>query len=101
MSTLKKDEFFASIRGIIGDRNDPDSIKFLEDMSDTYASLEKAGKGDGIDWEAKYKENDKAWADRYRNRFLSGDGGVEPQNQSKNNPGGYEPETVDYNDLFK
>lgn len=101
MSTLNKEEYFASIRGMLGDRNDEDAIKFLEDMTDTFNSLEKGVKGDGIDWEQKYKENDKAWADRYRRRFLNGDGGSGPSSSRDSNGNGYDPSAVEYRDLFK
>lgn len=101
MSTLNKEEYFASIRNMLGDRNDEDAIKFLEDMTDTFSSLEKGVKGDGIDWEQKYKENDKAWADRYRRRFLNGDGGAGPGASKGSNSDGYDPSAVEYRDLFK
>lgn len=73
MARLNRDEFFARIQQRIGDDASEDAISFLEDMTDTYNGLEQQASGDGIDWEKKYRDNDKAWAAKYRNRFFSGD----------------------------
>lgn len=101
MAKLTRDEYFESLRTIFGDRSDPESIKILEDMTDTYNELEKGNKGDGIDWEQRFKENDRAWAERYRNRFMNGDGGNGPGKSENRSNGGYKPEDVDFDDLFK
>lgn len=101
MSTLNKEEYFASIRTIIGDRNDDDAIKFLEDMTDTFNAMENGVAGDGINWKEKFEKNDKAWADRYRRRFLNGDGGNGPSASNGSNGNGYDPSAVEYRDLFK
>lgn len=101
MPFLNREDFFASVRGVVGDKDDPDTIKFLEDMTDTYNAFEKGTAGDGIDWKQKYEDNDKAWAKRYRNRFMNGDGGNGPKASEKNSDGGYDPTAVDFSDLFK
>ncbi len=101
MAQLNREEYFERLRTIIGDKSDPDSIKALEDMTDTYNALEKGNKGDGIDWEARFRENDKAWAERYRNRFMYGDSGNGPQKPKSSDPDGVRPEDVDFDDLFK
>lgn len=101
MSVLKKEEYFESIRGIIGDRSDAQAVKFLEDMTDTFNAQEKGIKGDGVDWEKKFRENDKAWSERYRNRFMYGDGGNGPSASGSGSQGGYDPEAVTIADLFK
>lgn len=101
MAQLNRDEYFERLRTIIGDRSDPESIKALEDMTDTYNALEKGNKGDGIDWEQRFKDNDKAWAERYRNRFMYGDGGNGPSKQSSKNDNEYRPDEIDFDDLFK
>lgn len=72
MAVLKREDFFTRINEFVGDRSDDDSIKFVEDMTDTYNEMEKAAEGDGTDWEKRYKENDEAWRKKYRSRFFSG-----------------------------
>lgn len=101
MATLNREQYFEKLRTIIGDRSDAESIQALEDLTDTYNAMEKGNKGDGIDWEAKFRENDKAWAERYRNRFMYGDGGNGPSKVKTGTDSGYKPDDVDFDDLFK
>lgn len=75
MAILNRDEYFERISTIIGDRNDDDSVAFVEDFTDTYNDLANRATGDGIDWKEKYNELDKSWKERYKNRFFSGNGG--------------------------
>ena len=75
MAVLNRDEYFEKLNTFIGDRNDNESIQFMEDMSDTYEDLSTKADGDGVDWETKYKENDKMWKERYKKRFFSGNTG--------------------------
>lgn len=97
MAVLSKDEFFSKLQTLVGDSADPDTIALVEDFTDTYSDLEQRGSGDGIDWKAKYEENDRAWGEKYKHRFFSG--GVAPA------PCGSEPEEpeqpVDIGDLFE
>lgn len=101
MSTLNKEEFFNTLSSLIGERSDEATIKALEDMTDTYNALEAGNAGDGIDWKQKYEENDNAWRAKYRNRFMRGDNGNGPPRDNGDNGVGYNPETVDFKDLFK
>lgn len=72
MSVLKKTDLMEKIKTIIGDKTDDDSLQFIEDVNDTFDSLEKKT-GSDEDWEAKYKENDEKWRKRYRDKFFSTD----------------------------
>ena len=67
-----KDELLSSFKSLIGERDDDDTIQFLEDFSDTVDSFSKAD-----EWRRRYEENDKEWRERYRARFFDG-GAVEP-----------------------
>lgn len=100
MSILSKDEFFTRLNARIGDSQSDEDISFMEDMTDTYNSLEQQAKGDGVNWEQKYKENDAAWKKKYRSRFFSTNGGSysppgEDEEDEKN------PADVTFNDIFK
>lgn len=101
MPILQREQFFDSVRKVIGDRSDPDAVSFLEDMTDTYDALEKGVKGDGIDYKKMYEENDKAWATRYRERFLRGDGGAGPSPSAGSRREEFEAENITFSDLFK
>lgn len=69
MAVLKKDDYMNALKERIGEDTSPESIKFLENMADTYADLEGRI---GEDWKSKYEENDKQWRQKYRDRFFSG-----------------------------
>ncbi len=71
MAKLNVDEFMNSVKSIIGDRDDDEALKFIEDCKDTI-TVEKD------DWKAKYdavvkeKEDlDKSWRAKYKERFYS------------------------------
>lgn len=101
MATLNRDEFFKTLADLVGDKSDPESIKALEDMTDTYNALEKGVKGDGVDWEKKFRENDESWRAKYRSRFLNGDSGNGPGSvKTKSDSDDYDPNRVGFIDLF-
>lgn len=73
---LKKEEFFNRLHDYTATDSSDETISFVEDITDTYNDLEKKANGDGVDWEARAKEIDEAWKEKYRHRFFSGtDGG--------------------------
>lgn len=66
---LTKEQALEQIKGILGDKvTEDNSIKFIEDMTDTLADLDKA---DAEDWKKKYEENDSAWRKKYTDRFFN------------------------------
>lgn len=69
---LKKEEIMEQVKGIIGENTDDASLKFLEDLSDTMDELNTKATGDGVDWKAKFEENDKEWRNKYQSRFFTG-----------------------------
>lgn len=71
MPALSREDFMGAIKARIGEDTSDEALKFVTDMSDTYDTLEKGAKGDGIDWKAKYEENDKSWREKYRDTFFS------------------------------
>ncbi len=68
MAYNSKEEFMNGINQLLGERNDDDALTILGEISDTYDTLSDRG---SVDWEQKYKENDEAWRERYKQRFLS------------------------------
>lgn len=65
-----KDELIKAISEFIGENDVDEAIAILEDVTDTLTDFEERATGDGEDWKKKYEENDKAWRERYRARFV-------------------------------
>lgn len=72
MAKRNREELIADFTAYAGERNDDETLTFMENLSDSFP--------DGEDWKAKYEENDRAWRERYRSRFLtmSNTGTLEP-----------------------
>ena len=98
---LTKDEFFSTLTFLIGDKRDDESVKALEDMTDTYNALEKGVQGDGVDWKKRAEEIDASWRQKYANRFFRGESGNPPAGGGKEKDSDfYDPNTVKFGDLF-
>lgn len=67
---LTRDEFFEAINKRVGENTDDESLKFIEDMTDTYNSLVDDRSIE--EWEKKYNDLDAEWRERYRRRFFEG-----------------------------
>lgn len=82
---LTKEQFMEAIKSRIGESTNDSDIKFLEDMTDTFTSLESSA---GTDWKQKFEENDKQWREKYTSRFFAGDSEHEqkPQQQETQVP---------------
>lgn len=100
MSVLSKDEFFARLEERFKDDVSDESIKFIEDMSDTYTDLEARANGDGEDWKQKYDELNAQWSKRYRDRFFSGATGVPNSSENTEYKDTYNPEDIQIENLF-
>lgn len=51
------------------DLNGDTQLGFLEDLTDTI----NAG-AENMQWKQKYEDNDKDWREKYRRRFMTGEG---------------------------
>lgn len=85
MAKLSSEEFMNSVKAIIGDRDDDEALKFIEDCKDTIT-------GEHDDWKAKYDEVvkekedlDKSWRAKYKERFYSSDTNIDNNNPKNNN----------------
>ena len=73
MAKLTLEELQEKVKTILGENStSDDGISLLEDITDSYSAP-------SIDWEAKYKENDASWRQKYRDRFFSDVKQVEPE----------------------
>lgn len=72
MPIRTREEILESIRNIVGDSTDDNTLQVLEDVTDTFTDFENKT-ANQTDWEAKYKENDEDWRKKYAERFYTGD----------------------------
>lgn len=77
MAVLGKEDFFNRIRERIGDDTSEDAISFIEDVTDTYNSLESSN---SENWKSKYDDMknqydalDESWKKKYKERFFQSD----------------------------
>lgn len=68
MAVLSKEVFLNLIKERTKDSTDDDTLKFIEDATDTINSLFDT---DSEDWKTKYEDNDKMWRQKYKDRFFS------------------------------
>lgn len=90
-----KEEILTLLKDRIGEDTSDEAIGFIEDVTDTFNDLEEKGKGQE-NWKEKYEENDKAWRQKYRDRFYSS----VPDEPDPEEPD-EKPAKHRYEDLFK
>ena len=85
------EELMGAVRARVGEDTSDEAIAFVEDVSDTLASLSSAE-----DWKKKYEDNDAEWRKRYQDRFFNTDkpNGDEPAPDT-------EPKKLTFDELFK
>ena len=95
-----KEEILNSIKAKIGDSTEDADLALLEDLLDTYDDLTNRVTQAG-DWKSKYEENDKAWKQKYRDRFFNGEADKEIEQQlQKDQQEKQEPKKLTYEALF-
>lgn len=97
MAILSREELMAKLSAKIGDDTSDEAIALTEDISDTFADLESKANGDGVDWKAEATRIDEEWRKKYKDRFFSGDGSDDCQDDDTDD----EPKKTKYSDLFK
>ena len=85
------EELMGAVRARVGEDTSDEAIAFVEDVSDTLASLSNAD-----DWKKKYEENDAEWRKRYQDRFFSPEKPNDPEPEP--DP---EPKKLTFDELFK
>lgn len=110
MAVTSKDEILNKVKGLLPDSTTDDALSLFEDITDTFDSISSASADskpepeDKVDWQKKYEENDKAWREKYRERFFStetDDDPTEPDPQDSTNLGEVPEKKMSYSDLFK
>lgn len=72
MAVTTKEQIMDRLKAKFADDTSDEAIQIIEDVSDTFDDLSKKP-DDGVNWEEKYKENDKRWREKYRDRFFNSD----------------------------
>ena len=86
MAVKTREEILEAVRARLGEQNDDETIKFLEDITDTLSDFETKAKGDGTDWKTKYEENDAEWRKKYTERLYSSEPNNEPEPPKPDEP---------------
>lgn len=97
MAVKTKDDILNELKAKFGDDTSDETLSLIEDVSDTYDDMTNKVQESG-NWKAKYEENDKAWREKYRDRFYSH---IDPEPEPEPDP---EPENdgpKTFDDLFK
>lgn len=71
MAIVSKEDLLSRLTAIIGEDQNDDAIMLVEDMTDTFNDFDSKTK-DETKWKQKYEENDKAWRQKYIDRFNKG-----------------------------
>lgn len=93
MGKKTKEELLANLKTIVGDNTSDEVLALYADVSDTYDGLSAQS---SEDWKKKYEDNDKAWREKYRERFFCGKDDEEDEYKEEN-----EREKYRYENLFK
>lgn len=78
------------------DLNRDTQLGFLEDLTDTI----NAG-AENMQWKQKYEDNDKAWREKYRRRFMTGGDENPPLLEEPEDEDTRRATTVKIKDLFE
>lgn len=100
MAILTEEEFLNTVRDLIGTDSSDESIKYLEDMTDTYNDMKRRATLDSENWEKKYHELDDQWRKRYKHRFLTGSDVNNPNPRTQDDDDSNTGEDITIADLF-
>lgn len=110
MAVTSREEILEKVKTLLPDSTTDDALSLFEDITDTFNSISSASAADQkdskdeVDWQKKYEENDKAWREKYRERFFNtetDDDPAEPDPQDSTNLGEAPEKKLSYKDLFK
>lgn len=97
MAKLKPEDLIAEIKAYTGDRTDDDSLKIIEDVSDSVTP-----DVDAVDWEGKYNDLAKKYKDRFTGASDDAtDDSEEDESTESEDEETDEAEDITVDDLFK
>lgn len=65
-----KTEIMEAIKSAFKDDTSDSTLTFIEDVADTLDDLDTKASSNN-EWQKKYEDNDKAWREKYKERFFS------------------------------
>ena len=68
MAVRTKEELLEIIKNRIGEDTSDEAISLIEDISDTYDSLNTSSNDE--EWKQKLKDLDESWRKKYKDRFF-------------------------------
>ena len=68
MAVLTREQLLEKVKAKIGDSTSDDDLSLLEDITDTFDSVQST---EQEDWKKKYETNDAEWRKKYRDRFFN------------------------------
>lgn len=95
MAIKTLDEILANVNTILGENSSDEALTLLDDISDTFNAK------DNTDWKQKYEDNDAAWRQRYRERFLTGNTDIDKSVDESDDNEDEEKKSYKFEDLFK
>lgn len=95
MAVKTLDEILKSVNTIIGENTSDEALTLMDDISDTFNANNQT------DWQKRYEDNDKAWRERYRERFLTGNTDLDKDADSDDDDNDEQAKSYKYEDLFK
>jgi hypothetical protein len=96
MAIKAKDDLLNSLNEMFKDNTSDETLSLIEDITDTFNDYETKTK-DATNWEQKYNDNDKAWRQRYKERFFNSP----PKDEHFDDEEDDKPEPKTFEDLFK
>ena len=100
MAILTKAELLAKLKERTSEDMGDDTLKFIEDVTDTLNDFESKAK-DTTDWEKKYKENDEQWRKKYKDRFFNAPAKDEKDDSESDGDDESKENKLTYENLFK
>lgn len=99
MAVLTKEDFLSALKSHVSEDDSDETIGFIEDMKDTYDDLANKA-NDTTDWKQKFEDNDKAWREKYKERFFSSGDGSGESGETYNEDDGDDNAPKTFEDLF-
>ena len=95
MAIKTLEEILANVNTILGENSSDEALTLLDDITDTFNAK------DNTDWKQKYEDNDAAWRQRYRERFLTGNTDIDNSVDESDDNEDEEKKSYKFEDLFK
>ncbi|MCM1219521.1 MAG: hypothetical protein NC548_34000 [Lachnospiraceae bacterium] len=94
-----KEYIMDKLKGFIGDKNDDETLRIIENFNDTIDEWTKEKPVD--DWEKKYHDLDAEWRQKYKDRFFNKETQEKAEEQEQKQSQPLLPQARDFSELFE